>query len=171
MDIMELGAIGELVGGVAVVASLVYVGLQVRQSNQLNRTESIRSFARDYNAFLAQFREPEFLELFQRAAVDFNSLSGREKSQTHFMLLNHLMLGWADSTIDPKKSNEFARFLDTGFASVVRAPGFAQWWDHFKGAFRQWGPSYVDTIEQAEVRGLEHSMPWLLADATEQEEV
>ncbi len=32
MDIMELGAIGELVGGVAVIGSLLYVGLQVRQS-------------------------------------------------------------------------------------------------------------------------------------------
>jgi hypothetical protein len=29
MDIMELGAIGELVGGVAVIASPVFVGLQV----------------------------------------------------------------------------------------------------------------------------------------------
>ncbi len=34
MDIMELGAIGELVGGVAVIASLVYVGLQVRQNTR-----------------------------------------------------------------------------------------------------------------------------------------
>ena len=32
MNIMELGAMGELVGGVAVIASLLYVGLQVRQS-------------------------------------------------------------------------------------------------------------------------------------------
>ena len=32
MDIMELGAIGEMVGGVAVIASLIYIGLQVRQS-------------------------------------------------------------------------------------------------------------------------------------------
>ena len=52
MDIMELGAIGELVGGVAVVASLIYVGLQVRQSNSINRAESVRSFVRDYNAYL-----------------------------------------------------------------------------------------------------------------------
>jgi hypothetical protein len=35
MDMMELRAIGELVGGVAVIASLIYVGLQVRQSNNL----------------------------------------------------------------------------------------------------------------------------------------
>ena len=37
MDIMELGAIGELVGGVAVIASLIYVGFQVRQSNSVAR--------------------------------------------------------------------------------------------------------------------------------------
>ncbi len=32
MDIMELGAIGELVGGVAVIGSLLYVGLQISPS-------------------------------------------------------------------------------------------------------------------------------------------
>ena len=33
MGIMELGAIGELVGGVAVIGSLIFVGLQIRQGN------------------------------------------------------------------------------------------------------------------------------------------
>ena len=32
MDIMELGAIGELVGGVAVIATLIYLALQVREN-------------------------------------------------------------------------------------------------------------------------------------------
>ncbi len=34
MDIMELGAIGELVGGLAVIGSLIYVGIQVRQNTR-----------------------------------------------------------------------------------------------------------------------------------------
>ena len=34
MNIVELGAIGELVGGVAVIGSLVFVGMQLRESNQ-----------------------------------------------------------------------------------------------------------------------------------------
>ncbi len=37
MDIMELGAIGELVGGVAVATSLTYVGVPVRETNQHSR--------------------------------------------------------------------------------------------------------------------------------------
>ncbi len=35
MDIMELGAIGELVGGVAVIGSLIFVGFQVRHNSVL----------------------------------------------------------------------------------------------------------------------------------------
>ena len=35
MDLMELGAIGELVGGVAVIATIAFLGVQVRQGNRL----------------------------------------------------------------------------------------------------------------------------------------
>ena len=38
MDIMELGAIGELVGGVAVLATLIYLAIQVRQNSAAIRT-------------------------------------------------------------------------------------------------------------------------------------
>ena len=47
MNIMELGAVSERVGGVAVIASLIYVGLQVKQSNRLSAAETVRSFLRE----------------------------------------------------------------------------------------------------------------------------
>ena len=40
MDIMELGAIGELVGGVAVLATLVYLAVQVREGRRDLRLQS-----------------------------------------------------------------------------------------------------------------------------------
>ncbi len=43
MDIMELGAIGELVGGVAVIATLIYLALQVRQNTLVMRSQAISS--------------------------------------------------------------------------------------------------------------------------------
>ena len=49
MDIMELGAVGELVGGVAVIASLLFVGLQVRQSNQQSREAATRELAGQFD--------------------------------------------------------------------------------------------------------------------------
>lgn len=49
MDIMALGAMGELVGGVAVVVSLVYVGLQVRQNTSALRAGSAQAHADSIN--------------------------------------------------------------------------------------------------------------------------
>jgi len=36
MDIMELGALGKLVGDVTVIASPIHVGFQVSQSNEID---------------------------------------------------------------------------------------------------------------------------------------
>jgi hypothetical protein len=42
MDILELGAIGELVGGVAVVGSLLFVGVQIRQGTRMTEKRALR---------------------------------------------------------------------------------------------------------------------------------
>lgn len=39
MSIVELGALGEFVGALGVVASLIYVGVQVRQNTRVVRSE------------------------------------------------------------------------------------------------------------------------------------
>ncbi len=49
MDIMELGAIGEFVGGLAVIASLIFVGLQVRQSNRQARDDAAREVQNQFD--------------------------------------------------------------------------------------------------------------------------
>ncbi len=56
MDIMELGSIKELVGGAAVVASLIFLGLQVRQN-----TRSVQNAAHTNDAaieFLRVYKDP-----------------------------------------------------------------------------------------------------------------
>ena len=40
MSIMELGALGEFVGAIAVVISLIFVGLQVRQNTKMVRAQT-----------------------------------------------------------------------------------------------------------------------------------
>ena len=40
MDIIELGAIGEMVGGVAVLATLIYLAVQITGSRQALKTQT-----------------------------------------------------------------------------------------------------------------------------------
>jgi hypothetical protein len=51
MDIMELGAIGELVGGVAVIATLIYLALQVRDNTRSLRATGTQQFADSLNGW------------------------------------------------------------------------------------------------------------------------
>ena len=57
MGIMELGAIGELVSGVAVVATLIYLSVQIRQARHEAGLEGIRARADTAMAVLRPFIE------------------------------------------------------------------------------------------------------------------
>ena len=79
MDIMELGAMGELVGGVAVVASLIYVGIQVRQSNRLVRSQIHQEAARA-SSEIALHTDRETMALVMQGTKDIESLSEIDRS-------------------------------------------------------------------------------------------
>lgn len=89
IDIMELGAIGELVGGLAVVGSLIYLAAQVRQSNRLEKAESSRAATRDYINTM-QWMDTS---LFRRGAVDFSQLSKDDQMQFHNWLAAFFWVG------------------------------------------------------------------------------
>ena len=48
MTIQELGALGELIGGAAVIATLIYLAVQVRQSTQSIENARLLGLAQTY---------------------------------------------------------------------------------------------------------------------------
>jgi hypothetical protein len=63
MTLMELGALGEFVGAIAVVITLVYLAVQIRQSNQAMRESRRLALAQTY-----QMRADALQEMLVRAA-------------------------------------------------------------------------------------------------------
>ncbi len=165
MNIMELGAIGELVGGVAVIASLLYVGLQVRQSNAINRAESVRSFVRDFNTYLYRVLENE--SVFREGSADFSALSHGDQSKVHLLLTSQFMLGLDDSVASPDRADEFSSFIDGSIA--IGAKEFPQWWNRFKGMPESLAPDYVARIEALapDAPTIRDTMPWFGPDNPE----
>ncbi len=78
MNLMELGALGELVGGIAVIGSLVYLGLQVRQSNSLAVSRAHEEATRASSELAYRFTDPASVDLFVRANRDWSSLGPEE---------------------------------------------------------------------------------------------
>ena len=69
-----LGAVGELAGALAVVASLIYVGRQIKQNTAVARAEAYRDISLRYSQHAVEWADPAFLpvyaRLFDGAAVD-----------------------------------------------------------------------------------------------------
>ncbi len=78
MNIMELGAVGELVGGVAVIVSLIYVGMQLRHTGKQLDDQNLNTvFQTLYDAYQPFFMG-ENRELVHAGLTQERELSGAE---------------------------------------------------------------------------------------------
>ncbi len=49
MTLLEWGALGELIGGIAIIVSLIYVGRQLKQSNSMARSAVRQEISSELN--------------------------------------------------------------------------------------------------------------------------
>jgi hypothetical protein len=80
MDLESLANAGEFIGGIAVVVSLVYLAIQIRQNTQYTRLQLQHMIKGDAIALRrAVIESPDFGDFLARAIVDFDSLSPGER--------------------------------------------------------------------------------------------
>ncbi len=170
MNIMELGAIGELVGGVAVIGSLLYVGLQVSQSNRLAQLNAVQTYMGAFNRdVLSPFHDQEFAKTARRGFNDFQSLNKEEQITIHALWLKIMFLGQTDFFLrrHGKIEKDFAAAIETANVTMLKSPGAAQWWDAIQPVY---SPDYVAhlnrLLEDYSGPAMTEYMPWYGPDST-----
>ena len=133
----ELGNLGDFIGGVAVLVTLVYLALQIRQNtaqlrigSEIARTEA---YARGVESF-SEYRQhlisnPEMAEVYLRGCKDIASLNSVERLRFHLVLqqlFNTLeaVLANMASTGTQIENPETVMSLD----SLMKQPGVQAWW-------------------------------------------
>lgn len=155
MTIQDLGALGDMIGGVAVVASLIYLAIQIRQNtHQISQNvEATRFAAFERNIESAnRMREllilhPDLAELYLRGMKDFDSLDGGDRFRFDMLMRNVLIAfqgaflrqRWFDS--DPLRFAGAGKLLD----SILTSPGTRAWLE--QGEF-DWRPEFRDFVDE-----------------------
>jgi hypothetical protein len=149
-----LGAIGDFVSGVAVLATLAYLLIQTRQSTEQLRqnTEATRNAAFEASqAAGTRFREllitnPEAAELFERGTRDFEQVKKSERFQFD-LLLQSFFLNVQSSyirnvvrAVDPAEFRRMQPILDR----MLNSAGTRAWWERRKSEF---SPEFQALIE------------------------
>ena len=127
-----IGAIGENIGAIAVVASVIYLATQIKRQTTESKLAATRDLsAKRVDAMKAVLNDEAVAEIYLRAIRDYESLKGvdrmRASSIFHIWARNseqefiHMGTGHADDpyleSVDHVMSN-----------GMVVARGFRQWW-------------------------------------------
>jgi len=80
MSLQDWGALGELVGGLAIIVSLLYVGLQVRQGTNASRAATNQAFTVQFSDLILQITKPELRDISWRGIKGLNNLQGSENA-------------------------------------------------------------------------------------------
>lgn len=82
MTLQDWGSVGELVGGIAVIVTLVYLAIQIREYRLGLIASTFHSTTQGFNQInLMLGADPELAEVLERGIRDPESLDAREQSQ------------------------------------------------------------------------------------------
>ena len=90
MTIQDYGAIGEIIGAIAVVATLIYLSLQLRQYNKGLRSSTVHTTMREFNQINISQLDPSLAGLVDKGLVDLDSLTQVEKYQFSWIMRTYV---------------------------------------------------------------------------------
>ena len=168
-----IGAIGEIIGAAAVVLTLAYLGVQVRQNNRNMRNAAYQHVQSELNAARASVSENTSLARALRIASfqTDDQLNADEAMQFHFWMLQAFWafhacyrLHWegliSDEEIEGRRRE---------VAAIKGGPGFLQWWESASQFFDARFCQFVDEIPIGDpVTFNEGSAQWGVASSVEQ---
>lgn len=131
MTVEDINAIGQAVAVVATIASLVFVGLQVRQNTRALKATSHHAVTDSFNAVNALIiSDQKVARLWRLGLADWETLDEDERMSVSYMFLAYMRIfetlhyQFSTGVLEPKL---FEAELNTLKWSVAN-PGVRAWW-------------------------------------------
>jgi hypothetical protein len=149
LKLSEWANVAEILGAVAVIVSLIYVGYQVNVN-----TSAIRSAAANDASVAMQTWYLEMGSNRQSSDMWFNAMTSPEPLATHdefqFMMMMHaVLLGMQNSYLLSREGTidvEFREGITIAIVAVKDLPGMRRFWRQRKGFFHSGFAEYVDGL-------------------------
>ena len=146
MTIQDWGSIGEILGAIATIATLVYLATQVRQNTRALQAASMDSTTKTANEIRASlFTNPEITTIYYTGLRDVSSLSEIDRERFRLIMTNALWGFWntySQSQLGGKQSWSSQKNIVSRFLSQ---PGGVWFWDKYRNEFH---PDFQREIDQ-----------------------
>jgi hypothetical protein len=153
MNLEALGNIGDFVGGIAVIATLVYLAIQIRQSNrlveqstQIAHAQALREANSTQSSLLAIAQDAELSKIIGSGLVSYNGLSSDEQLRFTFAfgsLISALATNHSQQvTLGILKDSRISTQVQS-LKGFLGAPGGKEWWEIFSAQYSDGFREYV----------------------------
>ena len=153
MNILEIGAIGEFVGAIAVLITLVYIAVQTRQSVKTTQQKShsdLLTRRQDLMRLLTEDRD--FIEVWSKGCSQqqLDSIDAQRFTSFGMMLSSHVQdayIQYKAGLIDENVWEAERRLLTVHFTQ----PGFVDWWEHGQQYVTHEFARYIEECERTNI--------------------
>ncbi len=147
MSLEQLGLIAEIVGAIAIIVTLVYLAIQIKDSARSSRSAAVTDATTAMQAFYQELgSNPATSRLFLEALTNPDALSEQDQFQ-YVMLMHSCFLGFQRSFFLAREGTLDVALRDsigTAMHAVNHMPGMHLYWRQRKGYFQ---PEFVEWVE------------------------
>ncbi len=131
-----LGNYGEFFGAIAVLGTLLYLAIQIRQNKYAIERDSTRAIITDWQTHFSVLAADEGLcEVIRRAVNDWDALDRNEQMRAHVFFSNVLGHYVNAARTETDELKEFVRAWEDNMVGLLRTPGGAKWYETAQGWF------------------------------------
>jgi hypothetical protein len=153
MTLEEFNFIAEIIASIAVIASLIYVALQIKQNTAATHATAAQSFAEADNGFVGLINTSNNLaDILHRGAMGLSELKGGELIQfmafndAAFMAMHSAYCQWDKGTLDDRLWSSFKHAI----LGMLSQPGQQEWWQHRRHWYDENFRNYIEAAAETE---------------------
>jgi hypothetical protein len=153
MNWEAIGAVSEIVGAFAVVVSLLYLAVQIKQGTALSKADFFERASESWNTANEPLLDPANADLFHRGRQRYSQLDEIERSRFG-ILLGRLILSF-ESGMEKHRlgfvSDDFVQTYEHYFRELFDSPGVREYWESEKNGYTpmmgEWVKKFYDSTE------------------------
>ncbi len=158
MKLKQWASFAEIIGALAIVISLVYVGIQVNDSAGAVRSASANDANVALQAFYLQVgADRETSSIMYRGLTSEQALTNEEEYQ-FLMILHGAFLGFQNSYLLAEEGTideELLNSLNTTIANIHRLPGLKRYWRQRRSYLHS---GFVEWVDRVSIQDAETTM-------------
>jgi len=150
MTLDQVASIGEIISGIAVIISLVYLAIQIRTNTEAERSSTYQSIVSDFGAMNNTMAStPELSHMFVQAMENYHQLSSDQKARISqiffqcFRYFENMFYQHKKGYLDEEVWIGWKRLMLTYYSR----PGFQTWWEHRREVYSEPFAVFLETAK------------------------